>query len=233
MAEKPENFQERLYNISNLNIWFAISSLIFFAVLVWSFVDDYSRSWKDYQRDFRALQIEKTNEEFEKASKLYEGTAEYKDIQKRLTNFKELYNKKSEAISRAEEELLKKDAILYRVQQEFNFSKANYDALKYEYEEAGTHHLSEANELKEELEKIHTEMLKNQLVLEAAQDDYDEQSALVKQFSKEINEVKAEKGKLTKEATLVERKLTNLDPVHMDFSNKIGNIIRDLSIFFQ
>jgi flagellar hook-associated protein FlgK len=210
MAEKPENFQERLYNISNLNIWFAISSLIFFAVLVWSFVDDYSRSWKDYQRDFRALQIEKTNEEFEKASKLYEGTAEYKDIQKRLTNFKELYNKKSEAISRAEEELLKKDAILYRVQQEFNFSKANYDALKYEYEEAGTHHLSEANELKEELEKIHTEMLKNQLVLEAAQDDYDEQSALVKQFSKEINEVKEEKRKLTKEATLIERKLTNL-----------------------
>ena len=228
MAEKPENFQERLYNISNLNIWFAISSLIFFAVLIWSFVDDYSRSWKDYQRDFRALQIEKTNEEFEKASKLYEGTAEYKDIQKRLTNFKELYNKKSEAISRAEEELLKKDAILYRVQQEFNFSKANFDAIKYEYEEAGTHHLSEANELEEELEKIHTEMLEIQLVLEAAQDDYDEQSALVKQFSKEINEVKAEKGKLTKEATLVERKLTNLDPVHMDFSNKIGNIIRDL-----
>ena len=228
MAEKPENFQERLYNISNLNIWFAISSLIFFAVLVWSFVDDYSRSWKDYQRDFRALQIEKTNEEFEKASKLYEGTAEYKDIQKRLTNFKELYNKKSEAISRVEEELLKKDAILYRVQQEFNFIKANYDAIKYEYEEAGTHHLSEANELEEKLGKIHTEMLENQLVLEAAQDDYDEQSALVKQFSKEINEVKAEKGKLTKEATLIERKLTNLDPVHMDFSNKIGNIIRDL-----
>ena len=228
MAEKPENFQERLYNISNLNIWFAISSLIFFAVLIWSFVDDYSRSWKDYQRDFRALQIEKTNEEFEKASKLYEGTAEYKDIQKRLTNFKELYNKKSEAISRVEEELLKKDAILYRVQQEFNFIKANYDAIKYEFEEEGTHHLSEANELEEKLGKIHTEMLENQLVLEAAQDDYDEQSALVKQFSKEINEVKAEKGKLTKEATLIERKLTNLDPVHMDFSNKIGNIIRDL-----
>ena len=34
MAENPDNFQERLYNISNLNIWFAISSIIFFAVLV-------------------------------------------------------------------------------------------------------------------------------------------------------------------------------------------------------
>ena len=149
MAENPENFQERLYNISNLNIWFAISCLIFFAVLIWSFVDDYSRSWKDYQRDFRALQIEKTNEEFEKASKLYEGTAEYKDIQKRLANFKELYNKKSEEITGAKKELLKKDAVLYRVQQEFNFSKANYDAIKYEYEEAGIYHFSEANELEE------------------------------------------------------------------------------------
>ena len=188
MIEKKENIQERLYNISNLNIWFAISSVIFFAVLIWSFVDDYSRSWKDYQRDFRKLQIEKTNEEFEKATILFEGTAEYKDIQKRLSDFKELYNQKSEEITRAEEELLKKDAILYRVQQEFNFSKANYDALKYKYEEAVTHHLSEANELEEKLEKIHTGMLGDQLVLETAQDDYDEQSALVKQFSKEINE---------------------------------------------
>ena len=57
--------------------------------------------------------------------------------------------------------MLKKDAILYRVQQEFNFSKANYDALKYEYEEAGTHHLSEANELEEKLGKIHIKMLEN------------------------------------------------------------------------
>ena len=228
MIEKKENIQERLYNISNLNIWFAISSVIFFAVLIWSFVDDYSRSWKDYQRDFRKLQIEKTNEEFEKATILFEGTAEYKDIQKRLSDFKELYNQKSEEITRAEEELLKKDAILYRVQQEFNFSKANYDALKYKYEEAVTHHLSEANELEEKLEKIHTGMLGDQLVLETAQDDYDEQSALVKQFSKEINEAKEEKGKLTKQATLIERKLINLDPVHMDFSNRIGNVIRDL-----
>ena len=71
-------------------------------------------------------------------------------------------------------------------------------------------------------------ILGDQLVLETAQDDYDEQSALVKQFSKEINEAKEEKGKLTKQATLIERKLINLDPVHMDFSNRIGNVIRDL-----
>ena len=63
MADRSENFQERLYDISNLNIWFAISSLIFLAVLIWSFVDDYTNDWKDYQREFRTLQVEKTKEE--------------------------------------------------------------------------------------------------------------------------------------------------------------------------
>ena len=86
MAENPENFQERLYNISNLNIWFAISSLIFLAVLLWSFVDDYSNDWKDYQREFRNLQVEKTNEELKIASSVFEGSKKYNELQSKLEN---------------------------------------------------------------------------------------------------------------------------------------------------
>ena len=100
MAEKPENFQERLYNIANLNIWFAISSLIFFAVLVWSFVDDYSNDWKDYQRTFRNLQVKKTNEELKIVSSVFEGSNAYNELQNKLKIFNEkLKNKSSERLS--------------------------------------------------------------------------------------------------------------------------------------
>ena len=99
MAENPENFQERLYNISNLNIWFAISSLIFLAVLLWSFVDDYSNDWKDYQREFRNLQVEKTNEELKIASSVFEGSKKYNELQSKLKTFNEKLKQKSSEIA--------------------------------------------------------------------------------------------------------------------------------------
>jgi len=51
---------ERHYNINKLNIWFAISSLVLLLSVGWMLMDDYSRSWKDYQKAFRVLEIEKT-----------------------------------------------------------------------------------------------------------------------------------------------------------------------------
>ena len=105
MAEKPENFQERLYNITNLNIWFAISSLIFLAVLIWSFVDDYSNDWKDYQREFRNLQVEKTNEELKIASSVFEGSKKYNELQSKLKTFNEKLKQKSFAASVLREDI--------------------------------------------------------------------------------------------------------------------------------
>ena len=228
MAENPENFQERLYNISNLNIWFAISSLIFLAVLLWSFVDDYSNDWKDYQREFRNLQVEKTNEELKIASSVFEGSKKYNELQSKLKTFNEKLKQKSSEIANVDKILLSKRAILYRVQQSYNFLKANYDALKYEYEEAVSHHLPTENILQEKLDVAWTDLLEKQLINESAQDDFDEQTALLKKFSEELDKVIAEERELTKEATLIERKLIKLDPAHMDFSNKIGNTVRDL-----
>ena len=228
MAENPENFQERSYNISNLNIWFAISSLIFLAVLLWSFVDDYSNDWKDYQREFRNLQVEKTNEELKIASSVFEGSNEYNELQTKLKIFNEKLKQKSSEIANVDKILLSKRAILYRVQQSYNFLKANYDALKYEYEEAVSHHLPTENILQEKLDVAWTDLLEKQLINESAQDDFDEQTALLKKFSEELDKVIAEERELTKEATLIERKLIKLDPAHMDLSNKIGNTVRDL-----
>jgi hypothetical protein len=49
---------ERYWDINLLNKWFAISSIIFLAVTVWTFVDDNDDEFKDYQREFRRLEVE-------------------------------------------------------------------------------------------------------------------------------------------------------------------------------
>ena len=64
---------ERYYRIGNLNKWFMISCVIFFLSLIWTFVDDYFREWKGYQRAYRGMEIESTRAAFsEKMSEVEE-----------------------------------------------------------------------------------------------------------------------------------------------------------------
>ncbi len=53
--------QERHYNIFKLNRVFAISSILFLLLLIWTFADDYSRSWRTYQSEFRQMEIVQTD----------------------------------------------------------------------------------------------------------------------------------------------------------------------------
>ena len=48
------------YNIDFLNVVFAVSSLFVLFTTVWMVWDDYDREWKNYQRDFTALEMEVT-----------------------------------------------------------------------------------------------------------------------------------------------------------------------------
>ena len=66
---------ERYWDINLLNKWFAISSIVFLAVMVWIFIDDNDDEFKDYQREFRKLEVEITkeklrNEEIEVADEI-------------------------------------------------------------------------------------------------------------------------------------------------------------------
>ena len=49
---------ERYWDINLLNKWFAISSLVFLAVIVWMFIDDNDDEFKEYQKEFRKLQVD-------------------------------------------------------------------------------------------------------------------------------------------------------------------------------
>ena len=52
---------ERYWDINLLNKWFAISSVIFLATIVWTFIDDNDDEFKDYQREFRKIEVEITD----------------------------------------------------------------------------------------------------------------------------------------------------------------------------
>ncbi|MEE9189136.1 MAG: hypothetical protein V3U16_00005, partial [Candidatus Neomarinimicrobiota bacterium] len=231
MVDKQENTSERLYNISKLNVWFAISSIVFVVVLIWLFADDYSRSWKDYQQQFRQLQISKTNAQYLDEKSDIEETEEYKEILIKLEETQIQFDKKADAIATVEKELVKKKTDFLRAEKQYNFSKADYDAVKYEYEETAAHDSIEAENLKKRMDQIYSQLSDYQLVLEAAKEEMDKQTAEVRSFSAESKRLEGRKNELTERLNILEKKLKNIDPAHMTTLNKIANAIRDLPFF--
>ena len=51
--------EQKHYQPITLNRIFAVTSLLFMGSLIWMFADDYERSWKRYQKQFRQLESKK------------------------------------------------------------------------------------------------------------------------------------------------------------------------------
>ena len=77
MAHKND---ERYWNIKKLNKWFAISSILFLLSYVWIFYHDNDDEFKQYQREFRKLEIEVSNKKLESAlSNVQDQRVEYEE----------------------------------------------------------------------------------------------------------------------------------------------------------
>ena len=87
---------ERYWDINLLNKWFAISSIIFLAVTVWIFVDDNDDEFKDYQREFRKMQIQVAQEKLEQQTE--EVSVEKQAYEDALVAAKSEFDSRSEEL---------------------------------------------------------------------------------------------------------------------------------------
>ena len=154
MAE-PE---ERHYNIDRLNMIFAVASIVLLFALIWMVTDDYSREWKDYQRKFRELEIEKTRVKYDYAVNELEGKGDYKALEKQLEEARKTFTASCPTGS-ADDEAKKFAAENDLLNQKYRFTKAEYDAARYRYETAQARggadnaHLAKAAEVLAGLER--------------------------------------------------------------------------------
>ena len=128
--------QERHYNILKLNRLFAISSIIFTAVWLLVFFDDYQRPCKKYQKEFRKLEIEKVRSDLSELSMQLESDPKYNVLKEELlSSEKKLEGRKNE-LNNIVNELTILEAVLYKNNQLYQFAKADLDVLKYDYEKS-------------------------------------------------------------------------------------------------
>jgi len=221
--------QERHYNIKKLNVIFAITSVALLSSILWLFIDDYKREWKEYQTEFKTLEIEKSRVKLDKESLELTNHAEYQELLKELDAEEQRVAVKcsDKNLEKSIADLQTKDNI---AQQQYKFNKAELDASRYRFEEASAHHAKNTAVAKDELIALTDTNRKLELAAEQSATALNQKLKLQDECKQNLNDLEKKRRNLVGKSDVIQRKLTNIDPANMSFANQIAGMIRDLPI---
>ena len=114
------------YNIDFLNVVFAASSLFVLFSTVWMVWDDYDRDWKNYQRQFTALEMEVARANL---AEVQQGVdlARVTELSGQRDAAEQQLSSNATSIAEVEDQLSEVERELFVATQDFNFTKAIYD----------------------------------------------------------------------------------------------------------
>lgn len=141
------------WNYNRLNVWFGLGSLILFLCIVAMVVDDYVREWKGYQRRFNRLEVQKTREKIKEEEQKIDK-AKLEELKKAITEAEKEIRANKKKFQDPAQKIKTLDAALYKYQQEYQFAKSRFDAVKYRYEVAQHEgKIADAEEIKKQLDR--------------------------------------------------------------------------------
>jgi mono/diheme cytochrome c family protein len=224
------NTQERHYNINKLNVIFACAALVLLSALSLLLLKDYSRPWKEYQKDFRGLEIEKTRVKYDSVLKKLEADPEYQEVAARFDQVKKDYQSNCAGRSGDNKDIEKLKAENEILLQKQRFTKAKLDAARYRYESQQAHGGDHGENGKKEFDELTRNVKELDLAVEQSTRDLNEKTKVVENCGVQLKEVERQKRVLTAKAQVLESKLTKIDPGRMTFVNRIAEMVRDLPI---
>lgn len=174
------------YNISTLNKLFGVFSVIMVIVVVGMVMDDYLRSWKQFQREFARMEREELIEAKTAAEEdVREDRLERARVA--LAEADSVLAEQEEEVSRINGELRIVNADLYVKDAEFRKYKAQYDVLKYDYYAAHeSHDEAKAKRVATELAVMETELESKRIGKEEGQAAADELEAQLTELRKDV-----------------------------------------------
>jgi hypothetical protein len=122
-AYNIEKRGDRLYEVQTLHKWFAISSLLLFVFTVGMVLQDYTREWKRYQREFSQLSVQTTRDEVI-AARDARDLAKRDQLTQDLAAAQDTEKQNSAQINELEKKITDLTARWIRVDQNYRFLKA-------------------------------------------------------------------------------------------------------------
>src|SRR6516225_8216390 len=125
------------YFTQTLNQWFLASSLLLLVATVWMMLSDWDSPWKKYQRNFKKIELAKTEAAYNalETPEAKQGEAALKAAVDKAQA--DLASQQSQ-LDAAQAELFKKKGEMYVKEQAAKFAKADFDWTRYRVEEFRT-----------------------------------------------------------------------------------------------
>ena len=203
------------YNIDFLNVVFAASGLFLFFSSIWMVWDDYDREWKGYQRQFVLLETEVTQAGLTAAEADIDQAQITQLEADRVQANQELAANQAQ-IAELEGQLDEIDAELYLVNQDYLFTKAEFDAERYEFEELQEEDPERAASVRPEIDEMYQHWLDLGLEVEGLTARRDGVRAELATFTDRAAEIDQEVRTLTAETTRLQTRLDDLAPSVVD-----------------
>ena len=227
---------ERYWNIKLLNKWFAISSILFLLSFMWMFYHDNDDDFKRYQREFRKIAVQVSQEKLEKA--LEEAEADRSIYEEKYGKALNDYNNKSAAIDSINNSLENLQGKFYKANMDFLFQKAEVEGFKYLYEDEIVHsdHGDDDHSSKHEYQYKDSyvssiELMDSlKLIKESFEFKISSMEETLKSYRSELKVEEDNLNRYLKEVNLLTSKLEKIDRKSMTIFNQIGDFIRDLPI---
>ncbi|MEC7848864.1 MAG: hypothetical protein VX736_04040, partial [Candidatus Neomarinimicrobiota bacterium] len=182
---------ERYWDINLLNKWFGISSLIFLFCMVWVFIDDNDDEFKIYQKKFRELEIDITQNNLDKELETVKESR--KEFEKKLADAKENYISHSNEVESIEKILTDAQAEFYKANMDFQGQKAILDEIKFLVESENIHDSSHEQGHREDYDKALEELDELKLIKENYEIEIEDNEEKLKGLKNEQNKIQDER----------------------------------------
>ena len=211
--------KDHVYRLPTLNWIFAVSAVLLLLSVAAMVADDYRREWKGFQRDFNRAEAARLEEEIKVAaagidsSKVAALRGEHKVATQALA-------KHDDALKAARSTYTAAQGRWYRSDQDYRFTKAIYDAERYDFEEAVHKGSREAEEVGRRNEARRQRMVGLRDSARVAEIERDEAKAALGQVTAARDSAAARLAHLNSQVTGLEKKLKAVGP---NFQNQFRN----------
>lgn len=221
---------ERHYDVNKLNVIFACASLVLLFTVMALFMKDYTREWKDYQTQFRAMEVEKARVKLDKENIDLEANAEFKEIEAKLAAAREEFDEKCQLDDKTQADLAEAENQFILVEQDYKLRKAELDAIKYKFEYTKSNAGEGVAALEEQYKKLNQRVSELALDAQVKKERFTTQQARIEQCGDVLKKLEREESRIASQRDLLQRKLSTIDTAEMSFINQIANLVRDLPV---
>ncbi len=207
---------------SRRNLGFGVGSVLLLVTTVWMVWFDYNREWKRYQREFRALEIAKSEERLREVSAGLDADQELLGVEQDLVQARADLASRTEEMRGAERGLRAARDGFYLAEELWKVEKSYYDAGKYEFEEERKHILEaglpeeQAQEAirsaEEHLAHLEERYLESVGGLEEATVVLRQAEAALAEVTRSVDELTKQRNRLVEMETVLQRKIESLRP---------------------